>query len=101
MDGEAWVATVVPEVASGFAFYLTYLDHRFAELEDIAQSWSELSSRDQNDFLFEWPIVEDNLNTLRALIKQRGLPAQFEAPYRQLEARIARDRSTLERLQAS
>jgi len=56
------MTTVVPEVVGDFDYYFAYLDHRFAELEEVGQSWNDMTSQDQNEFLFDWPIVEDHLN---------------------------------------
>lgn len=95
------VTTVASEVARDFGYCLAYLEQRLAELEDVAQAWSELSSEDRNDFLFEWPVVEDKLNALRGLVQRQGLPAQHQACYQRLMGRVDQDRPMLERLQAS
>jgi hypothetical protein len=95
------MTTVVPEVVGDFDYYFAYLDHRFAELEEVGQSWNDMTSQDQNEFLFDWPIVEDHLNDLRKLVARQALPAAYRASYQQLDERISRDRPILERLQAS
>jgi|GEM_PF-4590778 len=95
------VTTVASDVARDFGYCLAYLEQRLEELEDVAWPWSELPSEDRNDFLFEWPIVEDRLSALHALAQHAGVPAQYRAGYRKLMARVERDRPILERLQAS
>ena len=92
---------VTAKDVSELEYHLGYLEQRFAELEDKAKEWATLPAEDKNDFLFDWPVVEDTLNTLQAQVREVGVPKQYDLRYRQLNDRIDRDRALLNRLRRS
>jgi hypothetical protein len=95
------IPVVTAKNVSELEYYLGYLEHRFAELEDKAREWATLPAEDKNDFLFDWPVVEDTLNRLQGQVRDMGVPKQYDLRYRRLNDRIARDRALLIRLQRS
>jgi hypothetical protein len=92
---------VTAKNVSDLEYYLEYLEQRFSEIEEKAKEWATLPAEDKNDFLFDWPVVEDALTTLQAQVRDVGVPEPDDLRYRRLNDRIARDRALLNRLRRS
>lgn len=82
---------VTAVVARELEYYLGYVEQRFAELEDRAAEGATLSAEDRNDFLFDWPVVEDAVRALRSLVHGAGTIEPYGLRYRRLDERITKD----------
>ncbi len=95
----AELTEVTPEVAREFDNCLEFLEGSFSELEESDRLWGELSREEKNDFLAEWPVVEDRIDDLEELVRQHRVPLDRAERYWNLVNRIDRDRPVLESLQ--
>lgn len=81
-----------------FSNLVHYLESNLSQLEDFSHRWSELNKDTKDDFIIEWPVVEDRVVELKELVKRHGVESDQLERYKELLERIDRDRLVLESL---
>ena len=79
-------------------YLLEYLESSLSDLEENGTLWAQLTEEQKDDFLQEWPIVEDKIADLQRLVDGYPMPADRRRRYTRLRERVATDRLLLEDL---
>ena len=78
-----------------FSNMVHYLESSLSQLEDFSHRWSELNKDTKDDFIIEWPVVEDRVVELKELVKRHGVASDQLERYKELIERIDRGRLVL------
>lgn len=87
---------VIPKSAGFAAELRAYIESRLAQLGDFARRWDDLPEDTRDDFLLEWPIVEDKARRLEEMARE---DPSVRAETSRLLERVAESRGRIAHLQ--